>query len=556
MLYGKNEGRRSSAEFDIASYRLRYPDLVNFSYGDLYNHWYDSGRQEGRNPAPAIDTDNDGIDDFHDECPEDSEKTEAGNCGCGHTEESCWNIALNKTATQSSTKNGGFAERAIDGNTSGVWADGSITHTQKDENAWWQVDLEDNYEIDSVKIFNNLGGSCAERMKDFNIEVYANGNCTSLVWSKYHSGTFNGADSRSFNINAVGRCVKIQLDHTDYLHMAEVQVFGSRESRLSSGLSHTCSIDNNNKLYCWGRNYYGHLGDGTKIDKYVPIMIGNERWESVSSGNFGTCGIRLNGDLYCWGWNKYGQIGDGTKVDKLVPTKVGNDTWNSISYGRGHVCGINQERELYCWGLTYSHVPTKIGDDTWSSVSSGENHTCGINSDGDLYCWGKNGNGQLGNGTTSDSHVPIKLEDNWSHVSCGANHTCAINDDDELSCWGSNGSGQLGGAALEEIIGLDGWEKVSAGSHHTCGTKSDGALYCWGSNGSGQLGNEGGLNYNSPINITDDDTWTGISVGGSHTCGVNNYDNKQYCWGSNWAGQLGNETQNSMNVPTEVLYAL
>ena len=88
---------------------------------------------------------------------------------------------------------------------------------------------------------------------------------------------------------------------------------------------------------------YEQLGDGTNTDKNIPTRIGNNSdWTHISSGGYHTCGLRNNnGELFCWGRNDYGQLGDGTNNDKNIPIRIGNKSdWTHISSGVIHTCGL------------------------------------------------------------------------------------------------------------------------------------------------------------------------------------------------------------------------
>lgn len=168
--------------------------------------------------------------------------------------------------------------------------------------------------------------------------------------------------------------------------------------KVAAGWYHTCAINTDNKLYCWGKNDNGQLGDGTNCegsyddncaDKYVPTKIGDDSWQKISAGGDHTCGIKSDGKLYCWGNNNSGQLGDGT-------------------------AGTSED-----WYAANKSVPTKIGDDTWIDISAGQDHTCGIKADSKLYCWGRNQSGELGDGTScigypyncADKHTPTLIAD-------------------------------------------------------------------------------------------------------------------------------------------------
>lgn len=98
-------------------------------------------------------------------------------------------------------------------------------------------------------------------------------------------------------------------------------------SAITAGAVHTCGITIDGTLYCWGRNATGNLGDGTTNDKNIPTRIGHEKWSEIKTGGgtygWHTCGRKVeSGKLYCWGSNGFGQLGNGTKIDKYIPTLV------------------------------------------------------------------------------------------------------------------------------------------------------------------------------------------------------------------------------------------
>ncbi|HPS31502.1 MAG TPA: hypothetical protein PLZ43_14700, partial [bacterium] len=157
---------------------------------------------------------------------------------------------------------------------------------------------------------------------------------------------------------------------------------------IAAGNYHTCGIRTDDKLYCWGYNIIGQLGNGTSgiiSDMYIiPTKTGDDSWSAIVAGGDHTCGIRKSDSkLYCWGRNDYGEIGDGTEEAKNIPIKIGDDRWLAIAAGSNHTCGIKSDSTLYCWGKnvygqlgdetdgygTEKLVPTKIGNDTWSAIT-------------------------------------------------------------------------------------------------------------------------------------------------------------------------------------------
>lgn len=136
------------------------------------------------------------------------------------------NLALGKSTSQSSVKVDGVSSRAVDGNTSGYWSEGSITHTQNELQPWWEVDLGANQTIGDIKLYNRLGYEA--RLSDFTIQVInADGSVT-------FSESVSDHPDPVMTINAggaIGQVIKIQLNQNGTLSLAEVEVFGGEALR-------------------------------------------------------------------------------------------------------------------------------------------------------------------------------------------------------------------------------------------------------------------------------------------------------------------------------------
>lgn len=137
------------------------------------------------------------------------------------------NLALCGTADQSSDRpSDGFAEEAIDGDTNGAWAGGSVTHTLSETNPWWEVTLDDTYTIGDINIFGRTDGCCIARLSNFTVSVL-DGNSTT------YSETFTSYPDPSVTANAngaTGNKVRVQLNGTNALSLAEVQVYEGQPS--------------------------------------------------------------------------------------------------------------------------------------------------------------------------------------------------------------------------------------------------------------------------------------------------------------------------------------
>ncbi|HBL77296.1 MAG: hypothetical protein A2W90_22000 [Bacteroidetes bacterium GWF2_42_66] len=147
------------------------------------------------------------------------------------------NVALNKTATQSSTAYSGVASRGVDGNTSGLWANNFVTHTNSDMNAWWEVDLGQVYNISSIQVWNRTDGCCMARMDNFYVFLANSFTSQDLTTTLNQSGIWKSSQQTTYpnpsytcNPGTSGRYVRVQLGDQAELNIAEVIVMGSSAS--------------------------------------------------------------------------------------------------------------------------------------------------------------------------------------------------------------------------------------------------------------------------------------------------------------------------------------
>jgi alpha-tubulin suppressor-like RCC1 family protein len=175
-----------------------------------------------------------------------------------------------------------------------------------------------------------------------------------------------------------------------------------------------------------------------------------------------------------------------------------------------------------------SPVQTVAGGTDWKQVSCGSHHSAGIKDDGSLWLWGSNAQGQLGDNTTTRRSSPVQTVagGTWKLVSCGNYHTAAIKNDGTLWTWGNNVQGQLGtgsgstvSSPVQTVAAGTDWKQVFCGpQNNTAAIKIDGTLWTWGSNSAGQLGdNSLSSSRSSPVQtVAYGSNWKQVSLGQAH----------------------------------------
>jgi alpha-tubulin suppressor-like RCC1 family protein len=335
---------------------------------------------------------------------------------------------------------------------------------------------------------------------------------------------------------------------------------------ISAAVAATCGVTTSGAAYCWGSSESA-VFNSSPARRGIPTPVaGALRFSSIVSGDHAACGLTAAGVAYCWGSGQQpSQLGRGVAAGPpdTVPAPVsGGLQFKLLSAGSfATTCGLTTSGAAYCWGNggygalgngsdSDSAVPVAVsGGLTFSSVTGGGNFNCGLTVGGAAYCWGRN-QGQVGGGSTANATVPVPVPSGliFTSLSAGREFACGVATGGAVYCWGDESVGELGNGSTAYtyssvpvlVSGGLRFASVSAGAGRACALTPAGAAYCWGSAADvGALGDGASGDSNVPVPVTGGLSFQSISPGMYHTCAVT-VGGAAYCWGDNsfW-GELG-----------------
>lgn len=336
---------------------------------------------------------------------------------------------------------------------------------------------------------------------------------------------------------------------------------------LHTGGFHTMATGSDGNMYAWGFNSAGQLGTGDTVNRLSPApVIAPEgvTFTDLEPGGFHTLALGDDGNVYAWGENDRGQLGTGDLANVPMPQQVripGDPRIVQISGGEYDSLALADDGTAYGWGynrsgqtgtgaaetVVLSPQPVLAPDSVkFTSISAATHHSLALTADGAAYAWGSNGQGTLGDGTTTNSRVPVAVilpgGVTFTEVDAGGHHSLGLGNNGQAYAWGSSGYGQLGtgstdpslvpipvslpaGVRLTDIEAnsfVDETEpaereSASAGGYHSLALGEDGTTWAWGGNQNGQIGNGTVENALTPVRVHAPDgvTFTSLELGSS-----------------------------------------
>ena len=329
----------------------------------------------------------------------------------------------------------------------------------------------------------------------------------------------------------------------------------SEKNLIAVGSNHSLAVTSAGNVLAWGFNTEGQLGDNTISDRSLPKKVNNsdntgylQNIIEVAGGLFFSAALDANGNVWTWGDNDNGQLGVGIYSDDIrLPVLVKNESGTgSLSNIVKIACGVS-----FC-----------VANDS-------------INN---LWSWGSNSRGQLGNGTTNNSNLPVKVKNSdgtgyltgTTKISTSSTHVMALSSSGNIWTWGYNWDGRLGdgsktdrslpvlvkdssgSSSLSDIV------SISAGGTHSLALNANGNVWAWGSNSGGQLGDNTTKDKVLPVRVKDSAgiiDLLGIKqifAGSGGTSMAKDQDANIWAWGSNGSGRLGDGTTINRGLPVRV----
>jgi len=249
-----------------------------------------------------------------------------------------------------------------------------------------------------------------------------------------------------------------------------------RFAAIAAGGGTGYGLSEDGVIWAWGSNNSGQLGNGSTTDssRLVRVQAASgalPRFAAIAAGSGTGYGLSEDGVIWAWGFNFFGQFGNGTTTDssraiRVQPTVGTLPRFTAIAAGSDAGYGLDEDGGIWAWGLnsfgslgdgtkTNSSRPVRVQAASgalprFAAIAAGGGTGYGLSEDGDTWAWGLNISGQLGNGTTTTSSRPVRVQaasgtlPRFTAIAAGGGAGYGLSEDGDTWAWGANGYGQLG----------------------------------------------------------------------------------------------------------------
>ncbi|MCL2444883.1 IPT/TIG domain-containing protein [Candidatus Saccharibacteria bacterium] len=311
-------------------------------------------------------------------------------------------------------------------------------------------------------------------------------------------------------------------------------------TQISTQGNHNLVLDSKGHVFAWGANAAGQLGDGTNTSSNTPVavdtsgVLAGRVITQISAGSSHSIALDDEGRIFTWGLNSSGQLGDGTTTGSSTPIAV-------------DMSGVLDGKNI-------------------TQITAGGSFSLALDDEGTVFAWGSNGSGQLGNGTTTNSSVPVAVDVSGvlagrviTQITAGLTHTLALDSNGQVLSWGNNESGRLGNgtttnSSVPVAVDVSGVlagrviTQITAGTNQSVVLDTTGRAFSWGNNERAHLGNHSTTNSSVPVavgtsGVLADRTITQIATGSLRSLALDD-EGRVFAWGAGMSGELGNGSIN------------
>ncbi len=406
----------------------------------------------------------------------------------------------------------------------------------------------------------------------------------------------------TLNLSTLTHANMVQDEENPFSYFEDVKI-----TKAASRGARSIVLTDDGRVFTWGRNAFGVLGDGTEINRPAPVeithqfnLIEDESILDFSLGTGHTSVLTSDGRLFVWGKNWASQLGDDTSINRMLPTEIthhfdliDNETIIRVFLGHDHSSAITSTGRIFTWGSNlqgqlgdgttiHRQTPTDITqhfsldlNETIQSIDLGglnqDSHSAALTSRGRVFTWGSNRYGQLGDGTRTNRLIPTDITDNFDlkpeelivQTSLGNDHSVARTSTGRVFTWGHNQVGRLGDGHGDDqlypsdithrfqLSSRDNINHIVANSFNTMVITQHGRVFFWGSS---WMFDNAWRFYSTPQDLTQEFDLRFLELpmighlGRDHQLIITS-EGRVFTWGFNEEGQLGNGSLSPSLMP-------